>query len=169
LKSFAVIIPGAAWPLKQWSKQKYIDLVNQLKKIESDLDFILVGGKSDTICSDIKNNDEHAHMVDLHGKTGLRESIAILQCARFAVGSDTGLLHAAEAVGTPAIMILGPTSVQTGAGINLDRSIQIENNAIWCRPCSQNGSRACYRETQVCMDQIPAKGVFESIRGAGLV
>lgn len=166
-ESFAVIIPGAAWPLKQWLVQGYIDLINQLK-IEFDMDFILIGGKSDTICSDIKNNDNHSYMVDLHVKTGLRESIAFIQCAQFVVGSDTGLVYAAEAVGTPAIMILGPTAVQTGAGIHLDRSVQIENNSIWCRPCSQNGSRTCYRENQVCMDQISAKTVYNSIKSIGL-
>ncbi|MEE9190593.1 MAG: glycosyltransferase family 9 protein, partial [Candidatus Neomarinimicrobiota bacterium] len=166
--SFGVIIPGAAWPLKQWTVQGYIDLISQLK-IKSDMDFILIGGRNDTICNEIGNNDILHYVVDLHGKTELRESVAILQCAQFVVGSDTGLVHAAEAVGTPAIMIIGPTSIQTGAGTHLDRSVQVENNAIWCRPCSQNGSRACYRENQVCMDQIPAKTVFDSIKGAGLV
>jgi heptosyltransferase-2 len=166
--AFGVVIPGAAWPLKQWTVKGYIDLITQLR-IKYDLDIVLLGGKSDTICSELGDNDGISYVVDLHGETGLREAVAILKCAKFVTGSDTGLVHAAEAVGTPAVMILGPTNIQTGAGIYLDRSVQVENNAVWCRPCSQNGSRTCYREKQVCMDKIPARAVFNSIKDAGLV
>ena len=42
--------------------------------------------------------------------------MAIIQKSLFCIGSDTGFTYAAEAFGVPAIVILGPTSKETGAG-----------------------------------------------------
>ena len=88
--------------------------------------------------------------------------MAILSLANYVIGSDTGLTHAAEALGKPVSMILGPTSRETGAGVNLKESINLEKD-LWCRPCSQNGKALCYRTNQVCMDSISAKDVLQTI------
>ena len=73
--------------------------------------------------------------------------------SKVVVGSDTGLLHIAEALGITVNMILGPTSKETGGGVNLKSSKNIEVD-IWCRPCSQNGQKYCYRSKQYCMERI---------------
>ena len=55
-------------------------------------------------------------------------------------------------------MILGPTSKETGGGVNLKSSKNIEVD-IWCRPCSQNGQKYCYRAKQYCMEGISPNSV----------
>ena len=67
---------------------------------------------------------------------------------------------------TPVTMILGPTSQETGASVVLENSILIENKDLWCRPCSQNGSRPCYRKEQYCMSEIDSEKVFNSINNS---
>ena len=121
---------------------------------------VLVGGINDKICQEICDGIKRS--VNLAGKTSLRESMAILVNAKYIIGSDTGLIHAAEALGKSVTMILGPTSVETGAGIVLPESTVIEKD-IWCRPCSQNGSFPCYREQQFCMDSIEPHDVIRSL------
>ena len=59
-------------------------------------------------------------------------------------------------------MILGPTSTETGGGVSLKESINIETN-IWCRPCSQNGKQKCYRTRQYCMELISTDMVTNSV------
>ena len=152
---FLTIIPGAATIQKQWSKEKYIDIIKQLEK-----PVVIVGGKSDTICYEISN--ELNNVVNFSGKTSLREAMAILSISMYVVGSDTGLTHAAEALGRNVSMILGPTSKETGGGVNLPESKNIQKD-LWCRPCSQNGSNPCYRNSQLCMDTISSSDVFKSI------
>tara|TARA_A100001037_G_scaffold284673_1_gene291280 strand:+ start:3034 stop:4029 length:996 start_codon:yes stop_codon:yes gene_type:complete len=149
------IVPGSAWRQKQWSIKKYISLI---KKIEKDV--VIIGSSKDKICFQIAEKLPDA--LNLAGKTTLRQSLAILSQSDYVVGSDTGLLHAAEALDVAVTMILGPTSRQTGAGAYLDSSTIIEDD-VWCRPCSQNGSIPCYRKTQVCMDSISVKDIFNSI------
>ena len=80
------------------------------------------------------------------------------------VGSDTGMVHASEALGVPVAMVMGPTNAQTGGGTSLDRSVVIEKD-IWCRPCSQNGKRPCYRSQQYCMTEISTSDVHRAIQG----
>ena len=107
----------------------------------------------------------NSSIINLDGKTTIRESMAIIANSRIAIGADTGFIHAAEALGKDVVMIMGPTSVETGAGVNRESSINIENNDVWCRPCSQNGSRKCYRSEQYCMTTIRNDYVFSKIKG----
>ena len=157
---FIAVVPGAAWKQKQWSVSNYIETLNQI-----DLPCVLIGSKTDKICEEISL--EVNKSINLIGQTDLRLALAILSNAEYIIGSDTGLLHAAEALGKRVSMILGPTSRQTGAGVHLDNSIEIEKD-IWCRPCSQNGKFPCYRKTQLCMDLIKPSDVIESILKAEL-
>ena len=63
-------------------------------------------------------------------------------------------------------MILGPTSKETGARVTLSDSRVIENKDLWCRPCSQNGSRPCYRKEQYCMTEIDSEKVYSNVSRA---
>ena len=152
---FIAVVPGAAWTQKQWPAEKYIETLNQL-----DLPVVLLGEKKDTICFDIAKRSSST--VNLAGQTTLRQALAVLANSTYVIGSDTGLTHAAEALGKQVYMILGPTSPETGAGVNLPGSTNIETD-VWCRPCSQNGKFPCYRKTQECMDSIVPNDVIQSL------
>jgi lipopolysaccharide heptosyltransferase II len=157
---FITLIPGAAWDQKTWISERYSEvihyLINHLR-----YKVIMLGGDNDNICNSIsKINSE---VIDLHGKLTLRESIALISLSSLAFGSDTGLMHASEAVGVPVAMIMGPTSSQMGGGVMLENSYMVEKD-IWCRPCSQNGQRACFRPQQYCMNQISSSNVINAIK-----
>ncbi len=153
---YIVVIPGAAWKQKQWSPEKYAKLINQL-----DVPAILIGSSRDKICSKIKKLSGNS--IDLSGQTNLRRAMAIIANAKYIIGSDTGLVHAAEALNKFVYMILGPTSKETGAGLQLSKSKIIEKD-IWCRPCSQNGSFPCYRREQYCMNSIEVQDILYSMK-----
>ena len=152
---FISIVPGAAWLQKQWTAKKYVELIQNLK-----IPVVLLGAKKDIICFQIK--DKAPYVINLAGKTSLRQALAVLSNASHVIGSDTGLTHAAEALGISVSMILGPTSTETGAGTHLPISTNIQKS-IWCRPCSQNGKRPCYRKTQICMDSVSTSDVIQTL------
>ena len=142
-KRYFVVIPGAAWHQKQWDVKKYVSLIKHCKA-KYDLTPILLGSEIDTVCNDI-NQGLDLESINMVGKTNLRQSMAIISRSSFCIGSDTGFIYASEALGINTVAILGPTSIETGAGVFSKNSINIENNNLWCRPCSQNGSFPCYR------------------------
>lgn len=153
---FTVIVPGAAWKFKQWNSANYSQLINELT--DNNIQVIILGAKRDKICDEIDTS--HPSVINLKGKTTLRESIRVIASANNCIGSDTGLIHAAEALGIPVISILGPTGREMGAGVQLPESKNVEDTQLWCRPCSQNGSRPCYRKRQYCMENITVEQVL---------
>ena len=149
-QEFICIVPGAAWKQKQLPVDKYNELIDILNK-KFVFKIVLLGSKNDTICDEIKKD---INIVNLKDKTSLRMAMSILKISKHTFGSDTGLLHASEALNTPVSMILGPTSMETGASINHPNSKIFEKNNLWCRPCSQNGKRPCIRKEQYCLTGI---------------
>ena len=152
---YFVAVPASAWLQKQWSSKKYAELFDRLN-----LPVVMPGLSSDTICDRIEEMSKNT--LNLAGETSLRVAMAVIYNARHVLGSDTGLVHMAEALGKNATMILGPTSKETGGGLYRQESNLIESD-IWCRPCSQNGSFPCYREHQYCMDSIGIDDVLQAL------
>tara|TARA_B100000965_G_scaffold110281_1_gene91071 strand:- start:446 stop:1453 length:1008 start_codon:yes stop_codon:yes gene_type:complete len=156
---FIVMVPGAAWPQKQWHTNKYVNLINEIE-IKTKKLIVMLGTINDKVCAKISSRNNN--VIDLSGKTDIRQAMAIISLAETVFGSDTGLLHIAEALDKKVTMILGPTSKETGGGVSLKDSINIETN-VWCRPCSQNGKQKCYRSSQYCMDFISPNEVASSV------
>lgn len=160
-EQYLVCIPGAAWPQKSWLIARYIELFNS-RPAGSGPQVVLLGGQDDAICNAIAAGLAAGRAVNLRGRTDLAQALAVLAGCRLAVGSDTGLMHAAEALGRPIVSILGPTSNETGARCHHPASVRHEVD-LWCRPCSQNGKRRCYRREQFCLTSISAQAVGDSI------
>ncbi|UCH63385.1 MAG: glycosyltransferase family 9 protein [Fidelibacterota bacterium] len=160
-QTYLVCVPGAAWPQKSWLKERYIELFNQ-QLPDSSEQIVLLGGPQDTICDYIADALGPSKVVNLKGMTDIQEALAVLSRSRLVIGSDTGLVHAGEALDIPAVMILGPTSRETGARTHHPDS-RVHEVKLWCRPCSQNGRRLCYRRKQYCLIGISAEQVAESV------
>ena len=167
-QGYLVCVPGAAWPQKSWLKERYIELFNH-RLAGAHEQLVFLGGPQDTICDHIAaalqpvpQGSIRRRVVNLKGKTGLEEALAVLSRSQLVIGSDTGLVHAGEALGIPAVMILGPTSRETGARTHYPDSC-VHEVKLWCRPCSQNGRRRCYRRKQYCLTGISVDQVAESV------
>jgi len=158
-EKFIVMVPGAAWPQKQWKLKKYSNVINEIL-IRTKVPVVMLGTLSDKVCKEISLIN--GNVIDISGKTDIRQAMAIISLSDTVFGSDTGLLHIAEALGKRVTMILGPTSTETGGGVFLNESINIETD-LWCRPCSQNGKQECFRSTQYCMDLISSNRVINSV------
>ncbi|MDP7037242.1 MAG: glycosyltransferase family 9 protein, partial [Candidatus Marinimicrobia bacterium] len=156
---YLVCIPGAGWRNKTWKTEKYLELFKYF--MENNFEIILLGSKKDVICNDCES--ENNSLINMAGKTEFRQSLAIISQAQLVIGSDTGFVHAAEALGIPTVMLLGPTSTETGAGVTKTMSKNIQLSHIWCRPCSQNGSRPCYRNERYCMNGIQPDSIINQI------
>ena len=159
--SYITLVPGANWPEKTWLVDRYNELVNLIVN-KLGLSIVMIGGMNDGICSAIAN-DKSKQVLDLHGKLDLRKSLAIISLGEMTIGGDTGMVHASEALGVPVTMIMGPTNLQMGGGIMLETSVAIEKD-LWCRPCSQNGKRPCYRSQQYCMTEISTSDVRRAVQ-----
>ncbi len=97
--------PGSKMAAKRWPPDRFGIVGTELLRRDSGLRLVVLGGHEDravgrTLC-DIWGD----RSLNLAGETSVIESAAILKRCRFFLGNDTGTMHLAAAVGTPAISI----------------------------------------------------------------
>jgi heptosyltransferase-2 len=154
------IAPGAVGPSKRWTTSGYAQLAQRLSA-EGVRVWILGGPGENELAAAIAGSDP-ANARDLTGPD-LRNAVLALAAADVAVSNDSGLLHVAAAIGTPAIGIFGPTSPWHWAPLNpLAAVVEIEH-ALSCRPCHKPTCRMGHHR---CMADIPAERVIALTRQA---
>jgi heptosyltransferase-2 len=96
---------------------------------------------------------------DLTGED-LRDAILALAAADVAVANDSGLLHVAAALDTPAVGIFGPSSPHLTGPLN-PLAAAIEPSRDVCSTCGRKGcTRLDHRRTE----DIPVEPVLEAVR-----
>jgi ADP-heptose:LPS heptosyltransferase len=76
--------------------------------------------------------------------------------------NDSGLLHLAEAVGTPVVALFGPTTRAWGY-FPLDPRSRVIETELACRPCSRNGGRPCRLQHRLCMELLSVREVTDAL------
>ena len=99
-------------------------------------------------------------ILDLRGKTSLKDLTAALAACSVLVTVDSAPLHIAEALGVPVASLFGPTVADFGFAPWGPRSRLLEM-PMSCRPCSLHGSAACPLGHHQCMKDITPERVIE--------
>lgn len=96
------LCPCSANASKNWTLEGYIELAKHA--LSQGLDVVLLGGKSQVekdLCAAIEESCKD--VINLCGKTSLRELAAVISVSKIAVSPDSGSMHLASALGTPVI------------------------------------------------------------------
>ena len=170
-KRYFAIMPASRWSSKEWDVQKYAELCKQLfdgpLKKGSEGKILILGRTTDFACQELQQ-------LLLHRKVTIASALnehdfsvtaILLKHAHGYIGGDTGLAHLAEAVGTPAAVIFGPTRPDLGFGPWRKESRSISSD-VACAPCSKDG-RICYRffEPYACLKRITPDAVRKELLG----
>lgn len=113
-RKVVALCPGAVGPGKRWPEKRYAELARRLTR-EGFAVWVLGGPGEQEIANVITARGRHGR--DLTGYD-LRDAILALAVADVAISNDSGLLHVAAAIGTPAIGLFGPTSPWHWAPLN---------------------------------------------------
>ena len=121
---FAILNPGAGWPSKLWPPARYGKVAQHLYN-QYGLRSLAVWCGSDErrLAEKIVNTSDGAAV--LAPSTTIPQLAAIARRARLFVGSDTGPMHLAVAVGTPTISLHG-TSRAEWCGAYGDSNIRLQ-------------------------------------------
>ena len=97
---------GPSWQVREWSVAGWTRLVAMLRE-KYDCIIIQLGSDLDTTKGFVRT-PRIPDTEDWVGKLSLEESVAALEQLQIFMGIDSGLLHAAGAVGTPVVGFFGP-------------------------------------------------------------
>jgi len=139
---------AARYPMrnKQWPHERFQLVVDVLKR---EFDVVQLGDGSDP---------ELRGVLDLRGKTTVRQSAAILSQSRVFIGLATGVMHLARAVECRSVIVYGGRErpSQTGYSAN--------ENLHWNGPCAPCWLRNDCDFDRRCMNEILPEHVIAASR-----
>ena len=155
------ISAGSVWATKRWPPERFAALIRRIAD-EYDYRIVLFGGEDDRpLCSDIAQASG-TDPLNAAGHLSLLQSAALAaRCTAF-VSNDTGMGHVAAAMGTPVIVIFGPTVPAFGFTPHGEGHRVVER-ALACRPCSSHGGDRCPIGTHDCMRSITVDQVMNTV------
>jgi heptosyltransferase-2 len=154
------LCPGAVGPSKRWTAEGYGEIARTLTG--RGMAVWVIGGPDEARLAAGIASAGGPLARDLTGPD-LRNAILALAAARAAVSNDSGLLHVAAALGTPAIGIFGPTSPWHWAPLNPLAAVIETRTDVPCRPCHKPTCRLRHHN---CMRDIPAAQVLAAVEQA---
>jgi heptosyltransferase-2 len=147
------LAPGAVGPSKRWTY--FADAARRLT--DAGFDVWIIGGPGEKQIATEIAQAAGPRARDLTG-TDLRNAVLALAAAPLAISNDSGLLHVAAAIGTPAIGIFGPTSPDLWKPLNPIAAVIQSRTDVPCRPCHKP---VCHMQHHACMRDISTNEVID--------
>jgi ADP-heptose:LPS heptosyltransferase len=167
-RSGAVVIHvGASTRYKHWETGKFVDLVKRLAGAEGYASgpIILVGGRRETgLAGDISRQAGLGDRVKvMAGSLTIPQTADLIGSASLFIGGDSGLAHLAVALGTPTVVLFGPSDHKKwGASGQGNVVVRTE---LPCAPCFIFGyHKFCH--SIACMSGITVEHVMTAVRRA---
>jgi len=154
---WVAVCTGATWSTKRWPMASWQTLCSTL----ADRGYQLV---------QVGHGDERIGLAhDFVDKTSVREAGAIVKRCALYIGCDSGLLHLAAAVGTPAIGLFGPTDPDILFGEH-NPITAIRNGRpcamCWNGPLTMREPGVCPLRVENCLGMIAVETVLAAALAA---
>ena len=123
--------PTMRW--KQWPVERYRAVIERLQAEQPDALVVLFGSPAETeMIADLAQGLGPRVSVAA-GKTTVKQVAALIARCDVLVCNDSGLMHAAVAVGTPVVAIYGPTDIRRTAPLGARHTVIRRD--LPCSPC----------------------------------
>ncbi|MDI6889925.1 MAG: lipopolysaccharide heptosyltransferase II [Thermodesulfovibrionales bacterium] len=173
------INPGATYgSAKRWFPERFAEVTNWFIK-DTNGSVVIFGGRNEVdIAQEIEylfrrqqsnktlpphpplnKGGQEGGVLNLTGKTSLRELTSLISECDVFVTNDSGPLHIACAVGTPLVAIFGSTDPKLTGPVGYSNVVMSPN--LSCSPCFE---RTCKSNDMRCMYAITSDDVYYGIK-----
>ena len=144
------INPGATYgSAKRWFPDRFAAVADALSE-EWGARIVVLGSAAEAPLAGEIEAAARREVVNLAGKTAVREIMALLSLSCFLVTNDSGPMHIGAALGVPLVAIFGPTDWRrTSPWSSLARVVRVE---VDCSPCRR---RTCDRGHECMLGVTP--------------
>lgn len=158
-RPLVALAPGATWATKRWAPERFAAVGEALH--EAGYGLVLCAGPGDAAAVAAFRAACRAPVAADLTPLRVEGMAAALARVRLLVACDSGPVHLAGAVGTPALALYGPTSaVRWGPG-SAGRALSL---GLACQPCSNHGGKACPLGHHRCMVDLQPAQVLAAAR-----
>lgn len=163
-----IVAPGTTYgEAKTWPLNRVLELVD-LAVGEHGARVVLLGDASaaafvaamrkDSDLDWSKDLGDASEVVDLTGRTDLKQVVRVMKAAAAFVGNDSGLMHLAGALGLPTVGIFGSSNPEWTHPLGAHTAAVVAEG-FDCRPCYR---KTC-NESIFCLATISAPIVYEKV------
>lgn len=160
----AVVAHGAKSSTKQWTIDGFAELCDRLIA-ELDVRIVIIGDSQDKDFAHGIICKMSSHPFNAVGLTSLRQLAYMIKCARLLISNDSAPVHIAGCIGTPSVVLFGPTDPKKYGPVGRDDMV-IRKEGFKCMPCEEALCRLSpeYPARAICMESITADEVFDAVR-----
>jgi len=153
---FIALAPGSAWGTKRWPY--FAELAARLA---GKYPLAVIGSRADRAsAARIADRVAPALMLDACGKLPVLASAELIGRARAIVTNDSAPQHLASAMGTPTLVLYGPTVPEFGFGPLAPKRATAGVTGLRCRPCDRHGPKRCPLGHWRCMRELSVDEVM---------
>lgn len=151
---------AAYGPAKCWPIERFAEVAREVSRQLPNAVWLCFGAAPDRqLCQRLAELVAD-RMINLAGKTSLRQLMALLTKCRVLLTNDSGPMHLAAALGTPVVVPFGSTSPElTSPGQPGDPRHHLLLSAAACSPCFRRTCPIDFR----CMMGITAERVIRAV------
>lgn len=161
---YAVIAFRAVGESRRWGTENYTALTKQLVE-RHHLKVVLAGSEADRKIGDQMVGDaggSAGSVINLAGKTSLRELAAVCSGAVLFVGNDSGPAHLAAAVGVPLIVLSGADDPKETSPMSNNKRL-VYRDQLECISCVKNKCPLKGDAFMRCMKEITLEMVMAEV------
>jgi heptosyltransferase-2 len=151
------ISPGATYgSAKEWFPERYAELADRIAEDFGARILIFGSGGDKEVAAQVRRHSR-VPLIDLTGMTTLAQAMSLMARCRLFITNDSGLMHAAAALGVPVVAIFGSTDPErTGPRGEFCRVVR---RPVPCAPCLKT---ECPTDRR-CMGLISVDEVYEEV------
>lgn len=147
---------------RRWEGVKFRDLTAWLCTVHPEKKIIFIGSPEEQqYVNKVLLGLSYQNLINLAGKTSVKELIRLIHGAELMVTNDTGPMHIAFACETPTIALFGPCSPQQ---YGKSSNTKIIYKRIYCSPCVHEFITPPCKGNNSCMQMISMQEVADEIQ-----
>ena len=148
-----VLQPGARYWFKAWPPERFAALADRLA-FQYGCQLLIGGSDQDVDLANRIRQMAKSQPLIMAGRTTIKQFAAIAKKSALFVGSDSGAMHMASAVGTSVVALFGPSDPAEWGPRG--RQVEVIYKGLDCRRCFHP---TCERGEESCMRQIAVEDV----------